>query len=100
MTVTLFITLLTTFSFITGFAVEAVKKVLTDKKVSYSSNALACIVAGVVGVGGTAAYYALTNIGFTTGNVVCMVLMGVAVALGAMVGYDKVIQTIKQFKTK
>ena len=37
---------------------------------------------------------------FSATNIICMVLMGVATAVGAMVGYDKVIQTIKQIVSK
>ncbi len=100
MTVATFITLLTLFSAVTGLIVEAVKKILDEKKKNYSSNILACIVACVVGIGGTCVYYVFMNIPFTAINIICMVIMGVASAVGAMVGYDKVIQTIGQFKNR
>lgn len=38
------------------------------------------------------------TIPFTPPNIVCMVLMAVAVWVGAMLGYDKVIQMIDQIK--
>ena len=98
MTVTLFISLVTVFATATGLITEAVKKVLDGKGVQYASNIVACIVAAIVGIGGTAAYYALASIPFTGSNIVAMILMGVAVAVGSMVGYDKVIQAIKQIK--
>lgn len=98
MNVTLFIALLTMFSAITGVITEGCKKLLNDIEMSYSSNILAFIVACFVGVGGTGVYYILNSIEFNIINVVCMILMGLATSIGAMVGYDKVIQTIGQLK--
>lgn len=42
--------------------------------------------------------YISLGIAFTPPNIVCMVLMAVAVWVGSMVGYDKVIQMIEQVK--
>lgn len=100
MNVTLFITLLTAFSAVTGICTECCKKLLDSLKVTYVSNILAFIIACVVGIGGTAIYYAVCSIEFNAINIVCMILMGIATSVGAMVGYDKVIQTIKQIKMK
>ena len=58
------------------------------------------LVGGVVGIGGSAAYYAVSSIPFTASNIVFMFLMGIASAIGAMIGYDKIIQTITQIKSK
>lgn len=98
MNITLFITLLTAFSAITGVLTECCKKLLDELKIVYASNILAFVVACVVGVGGTAIYYILGSIEFNLINVVCMLLMGLATSVGAMVGYDKVVQTITQLK--
>lgn len=100
MNITLFVTLLTIFSTVTAFCTQVCKKVLDEAKVTYASNILAFIVACVVGIGGTAVYYVLYSIEFNAINVVCMVLMGLATAIGAMVGYDKVIQAIEQLRNK
>lgn len=100
MSVTLFITLLTVFSTVTSVCTEGCKKLLDDLKVTYASNILAFIIACIVGIGGTVIYYVLCSIEFNTINVVCMILMGFATSIGAMVGYDKVIQTINQIKMK
>lgn len=97
MNVAVFMMLLTAFSTVTSLTVQALKKILDEHGTKYASNALVCIVAGVVGIGGTAVYYVLGNIAFSSANVILMVLMGLAVSIGSMVGYDKVIQTIKQF---
>lgn len=100
MSVTLFITLLTAFSTITSVCTECFKKLLNDAKIVYATNILVFVIANVVGIGGTAIYYVLCSIEFNITNVICMVLMGLASSIGAMVGYDKVIQTITQLKFK
>ena len=98
MNITLFITLLTIFSTITGLVTEVCKKLLDEANIVYAKNILAFIVACIVGMGGTGVYYILCSIEFTLINIVCMVLMGFATSVSAMVGYDKVIQTIAQIK--
>lgn len=100
MSVTLFIMLLTAFSTITGICTECCKKILDEIKISYSSNILAFIVACIVGVSGTAIYYILSSIEFNVANIICMFLMGLSTSISAMVGYDKVVQTIGQLKNK
>lgn len=100
MTIALFIMLLTVFSAVTGICTEGVKKILDSQNITYSSNILAFIIACIIGIGGTAVYYILNTIDFTIGNIICMILMGIAVSMGSMVGYDKVTQTIQQFKSK
>lgn len=99
MNVTLFISLLTAFSTITSLFTECCKKVLDDMKKTYASNVLAFIIACIVGIGGTAAYYVIASIEFNAVNIVSMILMGFATSIGAMVGYDKVLQSITQIKT-
>lgn len=100
MTISMFLILLSAFSLIVGLIVQALKKLLDESGWHYSSNIVACIVAAIVGICGTAVYYDLAGIEFSTTNVICMVLMGLATAVGSMVGYDKVIQTIKQISFK
>lgn len=100
MTVTAFITLLAIFSTITGVIVEGIKKILDAAGTKYEANIVACIAGGVVGVAGSAVYYAISGIPFDAGNIVFMAVMGIASAIGSMVGYDKVIQTIEQIKNK
>lgn len=98
MTISLFLTLLVTLAMAVSLLTEAVKKSLEGTKVKYSSNVLVLIVSVIVGVGGTALTYLFLGIPFTPPNIVCMVLMAVAVWVGAMLGYDKVIQMIDQIK--
>lgn len=99
MTVSLFITLLTLFSTVTSLMTEGVKIALGDRKINFSSNLLVLIISVIVGIGGTAVFYYAVGIPFIGINLVAMLLMAPANALGAMVGYDKVIQTIEQINT-
>ncbi len=98
MSTTLFTALLIAFSVITSLCTEGCKKILDDIKVHYASNVVAFIIACIVGVCGTGAYYILNSMEFNVVNIVYMVLMGIATSVGAMIGYDKVIQTIGQLK--
>ena len=98
MDITLFIALFTLFSAITSICTEGCKKILDDIKVNYSSNLVVFIIACVVGVCGTSIYYVLNSIEFSIINIVYMLLMGITTSVGAMVGYDKVVQTIGQLK--
>lgn len=97
MNVAMFLILLSLFATVTGLFVEAAKKLLEESKLSYAPNLLACIVGCIVGIGGTAIYYILSGTVFSPTNTVCMILMGMAVSLGSMLGYDKITQTIAQF---
>lgn len=99
MTVTLFITLLVILSVAVSLFTEAVKKFLDEAGVKYSSNLVVLILSIIVGAGGTALMYVFLGIAFTTANVLCMILMALAVWVGAMVGYDKVLQMIEQVKS-
>ena len=98
MNITLFVSLLTIFSAVTSLCTECCKKILDEIKVPYASNVLAFVIACIVGVGGTFVYYVLESIEFNIVNITCMILMGFSTSIGAMVGYDKVVQTIQQLK--
>ena len=86
-------------STLTGLVTEAVKKILAEHNVAYKANTLAGIVATILSVAIGVAYVVLTSTVFTAQVVVYMVIHVVMSWLCAMVGYDKVIQTISQFKT-
>ena len=92
MTVSLFLIIFGICSTATVMITEAVKRLISDR----TPNLIALIVALVTGCGGTAVYYLFNDIPFTAVNIVAMILMGIAVAVGAMVGYDKVVQGIHQ----
>ena len=93
MTVTLFITMLTIFALISSVITEAIKKATQD---TVSNNIIVAIVAAVVGWGGGAAVYVIFGLVWSASNIVALILLAPACWLGAMLGYDKVIQTIEQ----
>ena len=95
MTVQMFLALLAGFSVLTSLIVEGIKKIAVH---CTTYDVIALITALVVGGGGTLVYYKLTEMPFTANNIIYAVLMGLASALVAMVGYDKVVQAIEQFK--
>ena len=97
MTVTLFVSILAGGAAVSGLVTQAVKKWYENRKKEYSSNMIALINAVVVGGGGTAVSYMLLGIDWTVNNIICLVIMGGAVWLGSMIGYDKILQLIKQF---
>lgn len=96
MTVTLFITIFTIGSAISGLLTEAIKKAYANAKKEYSANIIALVDAIVVGIGGCCAMYSLLGVDWTFNNILCAILMGCAVWIASMIGYDKVIQTIKE----
>lgn len=85
-------------STLTGLATEAIKNLLDEHGKTYHSNTLAGIVAMVLSIAVGVGYILLMNIGFTTQAVVCLIALIFMSWLCAMVGYDKVIQAISQFK--
>lgn len=96
MTVTLFVTILTIGAMVSGLLTEAIKKAYSNVNKDYSANVIALINAVVVGGGGTAVTYMLLGISWEINNIICMCLMVICVWIGSMVGYDKIIQLIKQ----
>ena len=86
-------------STLTSLTTEAFKKILDDYKVSYQSNTLVGIVALIVSAALGVSYVALNGMDFSTQNVIYLVMQIFMSWLCAMLGYDKVVQTISQFKT-
>lgn len=98
MTVEIFIMGLLIVSTITGLATEAVKKLLQEHGINYYANTLAGIVALAVSAAIGVAYIIITGTGVTAEIIVYLVALVFMAWLSAMVGYDKVIQAIAQFK--
>lgn len=78
---------------------EGIKNLVTDK-INLSYNIIALISALIIGGCGTAIYYQLNTIPFTVNNIIYIILMGLASGLTAMVGFDKVKQSIEQITSK
>ena len=98
MTISLFMALIVVLALAVSLLTEAVKKFFEGTEIIYSSNVIVLIVSIIVGIGGTAMAYISLGIAFTPPNVICMVLMAVAVWVGSMLGYDKVLQMVEQIK--
>lgn len=96
MTVTLFISLFTFGSVLCGLITEAIKTAYKNAEKEYSANIIALADSLIVGGVGTATAYMLLGIPWTVNNIICLILMCVVIWLGAMVGFDKVLQTISQ----
>lgn len=86
-------------STLTGLTTEAVKKILTEHNISYHANTLAGVIAMILSGGIGVGYVIFNNIAFTAQTITYLVVMVFVSWLCSMVGYDKVIQAIKQFKT-
>ena len=93
-----FVTALVLMSAIVGLTTEAVKMILDERNIKYYANALAGIVSMVMSSAAGIAYLVLTGTAFTAPAIVSIIMFVFANWLCAMVGYDKVIQTIAQFK--
>lgn len=90
------ITALATLSVLTSLTVQAVKKLLDEKGKKYSSNVLAVIIAVILTVVCAIGYIIYTGIAVTPQIVIAIIALTYFSFLGSTVGYDKVIQLIKQ----
>ena len=86
-------------STLTSLATEAVKKLLAEHSKNYYANTLAGIVSVILSVAIGIGYMMLSSISFTSQTIVYLIALVFISWLCAMVGYDKVIQAIRQFKT-
>lgn len=96
MTVTLFATILTIGAMLNALLTEAIKKAYENAGKEYSPNVVALADALIIGGAGTAAVYMLMAIPWTINNIICLLIMIVAVWIASMIGYDKVLQLAKQ----
>lgn len=85
-------------SVLTGLVTEAVKHILAALKVNYQANILSGIVALILSAAIGVMYIILANVGFTAQSIISLIVMTFLGWLGAMVGYDKVVQAIDQLK--
>ena len=93
-----FLFLVTVFSIITSLFTEAFKKVLGDR---VAPNLIVGLIASFIALAGGYISYTLLDISITeTKNIIVLVLFIPTNWLCAMVGYDKVMQTIAQILNK
>ena len=100
MTLQVFLTLLLVVSILTSLFTEGIKKWLQERNKTYYSNALAGYVAIVLSALVWIGYVILINAVINAQMVVFLIALVLLSWLCAMVGYDKVIQAISQFKGK
>lgn len=93
MSLTLFITLLTILSTVSSLVTQGLKTI--DKIKDYPTIIVA-VVAAVVGWGGGIAAYFLLGVPFDTPGIISLILLAPACWLTATLGYDKVMEVIKQ----
>lgn len=98
MNLEMFLLMLLIVSVLTGLFTEAIKNWLKERNKSYYPNALAgwisVILSVLVGVG----YIVMTEAMINARMAVYLIALVLLSWLSAMVGYDKVIQAISQFK--
>lgn len=85
-------------STLTSLVTEAIKKIMTEYGFTYRANTMVGIVALLLSVCIGSGYIMLNGMTFTTQVIVCLIAQIFMSWLCAMVGYDKVIQAIGQFK--
>lgn len=100
MTFEIFLMGLLIVSTLTGLVTEAVKLWLQERGRGYRANALAGYVAVVLSVAVGAAYIILANAAVNAQMAVYLIALIFLSWLSAMLGYDKVIQTITQLRVK
>lgn len=86
-------------STLTGLVTEAIKNLMVEHNKTYRANTLAGIVASILSAAIGVCYAIFTNTAFTPQIIIYLIAMIFMSWLCAMVGYDKVIQAISQFKT-
>lgn len=86
-------------STLTGLVTEAIKAIMTELNKKYRSNIIAGVVAAILSAAIGFGYIIATDMPFSAVLVVYYVAHIFMSWLCAMVGYDKVVQAISQFKT-
>lgn len=99
MSLDIFLLMLLIVSVLTGLFTEAIKKALDEFNKKYYSNMLAGIVGAVMAVLVDIGYIILTEAAINSKMAVFLIALVLLSWLCSMVGYDKVIQAISQFKT-
>lgn len=92
----LLISVLAIISVLTSLTVEAIKKILDEKEIDYSSNLLAMIVSIVLTLAICIGYILYWGIPITVREVVVMIALVFLSFLSATVSFDKVRQLLEQ----
>ena len=98
MTAQFLITALAGISGLTALTVQAIKKILDEKQVKYSSNLLAVLVSVLLTVAVSIMYIIYMSVVITPQVIITIIALTFLSFLSATVGYDKVIQLLKQIE--
>ena len=98
MPISFMMTALLAVSLLTNLTVEGIKKLLEGTNAKYSSNVLAAILSTILSGAVCVIYLIMNDIGFSVKIGVEIVVLMYLGFLVATVGYDKVIQTLKQLQ--
>ena len=99
MSVSLFIALFVGGGLVNILLTQSIKQFYYNRNESASPNIIALINALVIGGGGTAFAYMLLGVAWTVNNILCMLAMMLFVWMGSMIGYSKILETYRQFRT-
>ena len=99
MSVSLFIAIFVGGGLVNILLTQAIKQFYYNRGQSASPNVIALVNALIVGGGGTAFAYMLLGVEWTVNNILCLVAMMLMVWMGSMIGYSKILETYRQFRT-
>ena len=99
MSVSLFIALFVGGGLVNILLTQAIKQFYYNRNEAASPNIIALVSALVIGGGGTAFAYMLLGVEWTVNNILCLVAMMLFVWMGSMIGYSKILETYRQFRT-
>lgn len=85
-------------SLLTNLTVEGIKKLLEGTNIKYSSNILAAILSAILSGAVCVIYLIMNDIGFSMKIGVEIIVLMYLGFLVSTVGYDKVLQTIRQIQ--
>lgn len=85
-------------SLLTNLTVEGLKKLMDEREMTYSSNLLAAVTSIIIAAAIFGGYMIMNDIAFTVKIAVQIVVLMYLAFLSSTVGYDKIIQTLKQIK--
>ncbi len=98
MPVSFMTTALLAISLLTNLTVEGIKKLMDESGKKYSSNVLAAILSIVISAGVCVGYLIFNEVAFSAKLGVEIVILTYLSFLVSTVGYDKVVQMIKQIQ--
>lgn len=85
-------------SLLTNLTVEGLKKLMDERGMTYSSNLLAAVTSVIIAAAIFGGYMIMNDIVFTIKIAVQIVVLMYLAFLASTVGYDKIVQTLKQIK--